>query len=156
MFPNHFITTERIHCLDPATSKKRALEQIGRLLASSSTDLTQKTVFTKLLERERLGSTGLGHGIALPHTRIEGIQEACGALLQLQVGVDFDAIDNEPVDLIFGILVPQSHSQEHLQLLAELATLFSDHEFCETLRRETEPDKILQQLLHRNWLQQST
>ncbi|OQX46921.1 MAG: PTS sugar transporter subunit IIA, partial [Candidatus Sedimenticola endophacoides] len=83
MLPANFLTPERISCGNEASSKKRVLEEIGKLLASSSAELTQEMVFDKLLERERLGSTGLGLGIGLPHARMAGVEQACGAFIQL-------------------------------------------------------------------------
>ncbi len=148
MFSENFLVAERIRCKDPATSKKRALQQVGRLLALSSPTLEEDDVFERLLARERLGSTGLGYGIALPHARIEGITEARGAFVQLAEPVQFDAIDNQMVDLIFGLLVPQAATDEHLQLLAKLASLFSNGDFCGRLREAGSPEQVLQQILH--------
>ncbi len=150
MFSDNFINTERISCSNPAVSKKRVLQSLGELLAQSAPQLSPDDTFDKLLERERLGSTGLGHGIALPHARVNGIDEAYGAFIQLGDSVDFDAIDNQPVDLIFGLLVPESATKEHLQLLAHLASMFSNAEFCEKLRQSTQPDEIMQHIEHWN------
>ena len=146
MFPENFLTIERIGCRDPASSKKRALQELARLLSLSAPELDENAVFDKLLERERLGSTGLGHGIALPHARIQGIEEACGAFLQLENPIDFDAIDNQPADLIFGLLVPESATEEHLRLLAQLATLFQDAQLCARLRTAQSAAEILDQI----------
>jgi PTS system nitrogen regulatory IIA component len=147
MFPVNFLTLERINCRNGAASKKRALEEMGKLLASVEPEITPEQVFDHLLERERLGSTGLGHGVALPHARIKGLNQACGAFIQLENGIDYDAIDGAPVDLIFGLLVPYDATQEHLQLLATLASLFSDEGFRQRLR--TAPDcAAVMNLLH--------
>ena len=148
MFSEDFINHERISCGNSATSKKRALQSLGELLALSTPELSPNETFDKLLERERLGSTGLGHGIALPHARVSGIDKAYGAFIQLETGVEFDAIDNQPVDLIFGLLVPESATKEHLQLLAQLASMFSNAGFCEKLRQATQPDEIMRQIDH--------
>ena len=146
MFPANFLTVERISCGNTAGSKKRILEEVGRLLASSTPDLTQDKVFDKLLERERLGSTGLGHGIALPHARMTGVDQAWGAFIQLSGGVDFDAIDNQKIDLAFGLLVPEEATQEHLNLLAKLASLFSNSDLCTRLR-EAESEEHIHQMI---------
>ncbi len=146
MFSDNFINSERISCGNSATSKKRALQSLGELLAQSAPEIGPNEAFDKLLERERLGSTGLGHGIALPHARVSGIDKAYGAFIQLETSVDFDAIDNQPVDLIFGLLVPESATKEHLQLLAQLASMFSNAEFCEKLRQATQPEEVMQQI----------
>lgn len=146
MFPTNFIITERISCQNPAGSKKRVLEEISRLLVTAVPTVSPDQLFDRLLERERLGSTGLGRGIALPHARIEGITDACGALIQLQSGVDFDAVDNQPVDLAFGLVVPQEATQEHLELLARLATLFSNEELCRRLRAARDEASMLREI----------
>lgn len=143
MFPANFLTLERIDCHNKAASKKRALEEMGKLLASFTSELTQEKVFDHLLERERLGSTGLGHGVALPHARIKGLTQACGAFVHLESSVDYDAIDGAPVDLIFGLLVPHDATQEHLQLLATLASLFSNEEFRSQLRQADDKNDVM-------------
>ncbi len=148
MFSEDFINPERISCGNSATSKKRVLQSLGELLAQSTPELSANETFDKLLERERLGSTGLGHGIALPHARVSGIDKAYGAFIQLETSVDFDAIDNQPVDLIFGLLVPESATKEHLQLLAQLASMFSNAGFCEKLRQATQAEDVMQQIDH--------
>ena len=141
--PPGLIVEARIGCDVPAPSKKRVLETVGRLLASGAPGLTQEGVFDRLLERERLGSTGLGHGVALPHARMAGVDRALGAFIKLEAGVDFDAIDDAPVDLVFGLLVPEQATQEHLELLGFLARRFSDAELCARLRRECAPGLVL-------------
>ena len=143
MFPADFIVADRVQCQVKASSKKRALEILGSLLASSQPGLTQDAIFDKLLERERLGSTALGHGIALPHARMPGVTQACGAFIQLEQAIDFDAIDSQPVDLAFALLVPQEATDEHLQLLAKLAEMFSNKELCESLRKATTDQALL-------------
>ncbi|MCB1858916.1 MAG: PTS IIA-like nitrogen regulatory protein PtsN [Gammaproteobacteria bacterium] len=143
MFPENFLSAGRIKPRSEATSKKRVLEEIGDLLSSSVPDLPPERIFDKLLERERLGSTGVGQGIALPHARIQGVSVAKGALIHLEAAVDFDAIDNQGVDLVFGLIVPEMATEEHLKLLAQLATLFSDQDFCGRLRDATTSDQML-------------
>jgi len=147
MFPAGFIAKERIGCQLEISSKKRVLEELGSLLASASPGLTQDLVFDALLDRERLGSTGLGRGVALPHARMPQVKKAVGAFVQLSSGVAFDAIDDQPVDIAFAMLVPQSATDEHLQLLAGLATMFSDQELCADLRSATDSDSILQRIV---------
>ena len=147
MFPPDFITAERIGCRLEIGSKKRILQHLGELLAAASPSLVPETVFDRLLERERLGSTGLGHGIALPHARMPEVKKAIGAFVQLQAGVGFDAVDDKPVDLAFGLLVPQEATEEHLQLLAKLAAMFSNGELCEKLRRSTSAEELLRHIV---------
>lgn len=124
----------RISLANQAASKKRVLEEAAVLLATGLEELTTEQVFERLLERERLGSTGLAGGVALPHARMPGVTDARGAFLSLAKAVEFDATDGQPVDLIFALLVPESATEEHLQLLADLAKLFSEAAFCERLR----------------------
>lgn len=143
MFPEDFLTPDRIRLDSEAGSKKRVLEEVAGLLASAVPGLTREQVFDKLLERERLGSTGLGQGIALPHARMKGVTKSCGALLRLQRGVEFDAIDAKPVDLVFGLLVPEQATDEHLQLLARLASRFSNPEHCNPIRDAQDPEAAL-------------
>jgi len=148
MFPTNFITPARIDCNNQSSSKKRALERIGELLTTAAPDLSDEDVFEQLLARERLGSTGLGHGIALPHARITGLTQACGALVHLNASIDYDAIDGQPVDLIFGLLVPHNATQEHLQLLARLAALFSNEEFRNRLRTAADGEAVMGIIQH--------
>ncbi|MCB1760324.1 MAG: PTS sugar transporter subunit IIA [Gammaproteobacteria bacterium] len=155
MFPENFLTKDRVDPANGASSKKRILEEIGALLASSTPGLTETKVFDKLLERERLGSTGLGQGIALPHARMEGVEHARAALIRLPEGIDFDAMDNQPVDLVVGLMVPQEATDEHLQLLAQLARLFGNPEFCSRLRSAKDAQAILDLMLSAGALTES-
>jgi PTS system nitrogen regulatory IIA component len=128
------LTVERIVCAGETASKKRCLEWLGELIAQNQPELTAREVFDTLVGRERLGSTGLGHGVALPHGRLGRLQGAIGAFVTLKQGIDFDAIDRQPVDLIFALLVPEHFTDEHLKILAYLAEMFSDEAFCEQMR----------------------
>jgi len=128
------------------SSKKRALEQLSELLVSATPSLTQTEVFEGLVARERLGSTGLGHGAAIPHGRLKAVTRPVCAFMQLQAGVDFDAVDNQPVDLICALLVPEESTSEHLELLAMLAEIFGDETFCKQLRA-ADSDAALYRLL---------
>ncbi|MFN4063463.1 PTS IIA-like nitrogen regulatory protein PtsN [Azoarcus communis] len=115
-----------------ASSKKRVFEQAG-LLFENNQGVARSTVFDSLFARERLGSTGLGQGIAIPHGRIKGLKEAAGAFMRLATPVQFDAPDGRPVNLLFVLLVPEQANETHLQLLSELAQMFSDRSFREQL-----------------------
>ncbi len=121
-------------CTLEAGSKKRLLERASELLAEQLSGLAQGAIFDSLIGRERLGSTGLDHGVALPHGRIAGAERAVGAFIRLEEGVDFDAIDGKPVDLVFVLLVPEHFTNEHLQILSLLAEMFGDEAFCKRLR----------------------
>lgn len=107
-------------------SKKKVLETAAGLIAQQCPELDPNELFDKLISREKLGSTGLGKGIAIPHCRASHCSNAIGAFLKLESSVDFDAIDREPVDMLFVLLVPQEAHDEHLQLLSKIATLFND------------------------------
>ena len=96
------IAPGRIVCNSPVASKKRVIETMSELLATGQADLSARPIFDSLIGREKLGSTGLGHGVALPHGRFSQSQTAIGAFIKLEKGVDFDAIDRQPVDLVFG------------------------------------------------------
>lgn len=111
------------------SSKKKLFEHAAELLAARHA-LKTTDVFTSLFERERLGSTALGYGIAIPHGRIKGLDDACGALYRLKTPLEFDAPDNLPVSLCFILLVPKNANEQHLQILGELAQMFGD----ETMR----------------------
>jgi PTS system nitrogen regulatory IIA component len=108
-----------------ASSKKRLFEQAG-LLFENHDGIARSLVFDSLFARERLGSTGLGEGVAIPHGRIKGLKEALGAFIRLAQPVPFDAPDGAPVTLAFVLLVPEKATEKHLQLLSELAQMFSD------------------------------
>jgi PTS system nitrogen regulatory IIA component len=107
------------------SSKKRLFEQIG-LLFENNHGIARNLVFDSLFDRERLGSTGLGQGVAIPHGRIKGLKEALGAFVRLAQPVPFDAPDGKPVTLVFALLVPEQATEKHLQILSELAQMFSD------------------------------
>jgi PTS system nitrogen regulatory IIA component len=149
MFPDSYLVEERIGCNVEAASKKRVLEQLGQRLAEAVPALNQDMVFDALLERERLGSTGLGKGIALPHARMPQITEALAAFVQLPKGIDFDAIDGQPVDLAFAMLVPEEATDEHLQLLAKLAQMFDNQGFCAALRQASTAQDLYQLIQQR-------
>lgn len=134
MLPKGILTSGSVSIADPASSKKRILEQAARLLARDADEPTAEQIFERLLERERLGSTGLAGGVALPHARMPGISDSRGAFLRLETPVEFDALDGQPVDLVFALLVPEDANEEHLQLLARLAAMFNEDELRTRLR----------------------
>ncbi len=120
------------------TSKKRALERLGELLAADDGELPAGQIFDALSARERLGSTGLGHGVAIPHGRMAEIDAPRVAVLRLEQGVDFDAIDHEPVDILIALIVPEESTGEHLDLLAQLARTLSQPDNIAALRRSAD------------------
>ena len=114
------------------SSKKRVFEQVG-LLFENNHSIARSQVFDSLFAREKLGSTGLGQGIAIPHGRIKNIKDAIGAVVRMKQPIPFDAPDGQNVNLIFVLLVPDRATDLHLQILSELAQMFSDKPFRERL-----------------------
>lgn len=131
-----------------ASSKKRAFEQAG-LLFENNHGIARSTVFDSLFAREKLGSTGLGQGIAIPHGRIKTLKDALGAFIRLAEPVPFDAPDGKPVSMLFVLLVPEQANEHHLQLLSELAQMFSDRAFREQLLNA--PDALAAHALFVQW-----
>jgi len=125
------------------SSKKRLFEQAG-LLFENHDAVARSVVFDSLFARERLGSTGLGQGVAIPHGRIKGLKEARGAFLRLAQPVPFDAPDGNPVNLVFVLLVPEKATEKHLQILSELAQMFSDKALRELLTRAPDAEALYQ------------
>lgn len=140
------IAPARVVCRSDVASKKRVLDLVSELIASGGSGCGSREIFDSLVGRERLGSTGLGHGVALPHGRIPGAEQALGAFVKLARGVDFDAIDQQPVDLVFALLVPEHFTDEHLKILAHLAEMFSDRAFCQSLREAADDATLYQRL----------
>ena len=128
-----------------ASSKKRVFEQAG-LLFENNQGIARVKVFDSLFARERLGSTGLGEGIAIPHGRIKGLKEAVAALVRLAEPVAFDAPDGEPVNLLLFLLVPEQATQQHLEILSEVAEMLSDRGMRDTLLNQSDPQAIHQAL----------
>ena len=114
------------------SSKKRLFEQIG-LVFENNHGIARSLVFESLFARERLGSTGLGQGVAIPHGRIKQLKDALGAFIRLAAPVPFDAPDDKPVTLVFALLVPEQATEKHLQILSELAQMFSDRALRESM-----------------------
>lgn len=132
----------RARCQADITSKKRALELLSELIAADHEEITPRDVLNCLVSREKLGSTGLGHGVAIPHGRLPQVTSALGAALTLQSGVDFDAPDGEPVDLVVGLIVPEESTDEHLHILANLAQAFSDPESVRAVREAATAEEL--------------
>ena len=139
---SELISAERIRCNVKVSSKKSVLEELAKLIANTDPSLTYTEIFSCLVGREKLGSTGIGEGVAIPHCRYSDCKVTTGAFLQLKEPVDFDAIDQQPVDLVFALLVPENSTDEHLQVLSNLAELFSDNSLLERLRVESDPEEI--------------
>ena len=138
---HHLLALENIVLDLDASSKKRVFEQAG-LLFENHQGIARSTVFDSLFAREKLGSTGLGRGIAIPHGRIKGLKEASGAFLRLTTPVAFDSPDGIPVNLLFVLLVPELATEQHLQILSELAERFSDSQCREALCKADSPESV--------------
>jgi PTS system nitrogen regulatory IIA component len=124
-----------------ATSKKQVLQELARR-AAEATGLPERQIFEVLLERERLGTTGVGNGIAIPHGKLPGLKQLFGMFARLESPVDFDAIDEQPVDLIFLLLAPEAAGADHLKALARVSRLLRDRSVCEKLRGANQADAI--------------
>lgn len=125
-----------------ASSKKRVFEQAGQLF-EGHLGLARSVIFDSLFAREKLGSTGLGQGIAIPHGRIKGLKQAAGAFIRLATPVPFDSPDGRAVNLLFVLLVPEQATEEHLQILSELAQRFADRSFRESLQNAPDAAAVL-------------
>jgi PTS system nitrogen regulatory IIA component len=132
-----------------ATSKKKLLDVLSGLLADGAGAPLERQVFDSLCGRERLGSTGLGQGVAIPHGRTAGLPSAVGAFVRLDEPLDFSAIDGRPVDLVFALAVPEHFTNQHLLLLSQLAEMFSDAGFTQQLREA--PDSAALYRLLSDW-----
>lgn len=128
------LSPARVLCRAEAASKKRIFELAAQCIAAAEIELEEHDVYAQLLAREKIGSTGLGEGVAVPHCRVSGVAKPIGCLITLSSAVDFDSPDGRPVDLLFVLLVPPEATQEHLELLAEIARRFSRSEYCQSLR----------------------
>lgn len=140
---DELLSPARVMCRAEAASKKRIFELAAQCIASAEASLEENDVYAQLLAREKLGSTGLGEGVAVPHCRVSGVAQPLGCLITLSRAVDFDSPDGRPVDLLFVLLVPPEATQEHLELLAEIARRFSRPEYCQTLRAAEDDNTLL-------------
>ncbi len=129
---NHLLTLNCTKNAVQCSSKKRALEIISELAAQRLNQQPQK-IFESMLNREKMGSTGIGHGIAMPHGRIQG-NKIVGVFIRCETAIQFDAIDNQPVDLLFALLIPEDECKAHLETLSFIARKLNDKPFCRQLR----------------------
>lgn len=123
------------------TSKKKLLELIANVAADRS-QLPESTIYNNLLNRERLGSTGLGQGFAVPHARMHDLDRTIAFFFRLKDAVNFEAPDNQPVDLVFTIIIPEEATEEHLLILSTLARIFSQQDVCDAIRKAGSKDEI--------------
>lgn len=139
---SNLIKIDQIQLNNPASSRKKALEAISQIMTDNYPEYNTNKVFETLVERERLGSTGIGHGVALPHGRLTECTDTVGVFISLSEGVDYDSIDKEPVKLLFALLIPDHSTEEHLQILAKLAKFFRDPVNRQKLENATSSETV--------------
>ena len=144
MIIENILTPERALHGVQGVSKKKILETIAEQISDHVPAINAKDLFNSLINRERLGTTGLGGGVALPHCRSKACPEPTGLFIRLAEPVDFDAVDREPVDLIFALIVPEESTQEHLNILQALAQRFSDDYLISQIRSATSSEALFQ------------
>lgn len=143
----HLIKPESVLCNAHARSKKHALEILSELLSRTNPDIPNEEIFSKLVERERLGCTGLEKGTAFPHCRIEGLERSTGALMRLSTPVDFDSADGELVDLVIGLIVPANLDESHYADIKLVTGALSDDKLRGRLRDATTSNDLYQALI---------
>ncbi len=142
-----YLQPENIRCKVDLSSKKKALVLLSEILSSEEEELNQDVILSKLKERERLGSTALGAGIAIPHCRVAGLSQAKLAFISLNEAIDYDAADKQAIDLLFCLLVPEDCTTDHLQILAMLAGMLKEKANCKALRECTQADAVHQYIV---------
>lgn len=142
------LTLDRTHYAMRAQSKKKALELISESLATELTQVRAHDIFDGLIMRERLGSTAISNGVAIPHTRLGAIDQTLGCFISLKEGIDFGAEDNIEVDLIFSLIVPTDTDETHLELLSQLAHIFREEVLRNKLRNATSSEELYEILTH--------
>ncbi|WP_426032219.1 PTS sugar transporter subunit IIA [Cypionkella sp. TWP1-2-1b2] len=130
-----------VRVLGQLTSKKRLLQELGEVTFQAY-GLSSAIVVDGLQERESLGPTGVGNGIALPHARLEEIEKIFGVFIRLEKPLDYESVDRQPVDLVFGLFAPKDSGVEHLKALAQVSRTMRDPGICAKLRANTDPDKL--------------
>ena len=140
MLPN-LITSDCVIANLRAANKKQVLQELARK-AATLTGQNEDAIYEVLAERERLGTTGIGHGIAIPHGKLPGLERVYGVFARLERPIDFDAIDDQPVDLIFLLLAPANSGSDHLKALAKVSRMLRDRRLCEKVRGSTTCDAI--------------
>ncbi len=146
---SELLTPQRIALNSRLSSRKRLLEQLSRQLTKSdSNTLDERDLFEALCERERLGSTALGHGVAIPHARLEGLDDSRAAFIRLSTALDYETPDGQPVDLVIGLAVPQACTDSHLRILSELAGCLQLEDFRDGLRQAGNAAELLDFLQH--------
>lgn len=143
MIISDIISLDRTECAVNCQSKKRIFEVISEIAVKGNPQLDPSHVLSAMLSREKMGSTGIGNGIAIPHGRIEGIDDIVAIVVTSEEPIQFDAIDDKPVDIFFALLVPSEQTQEHLQTLSSIARKLSDKEIVKAIRAAARKDQII-------------
>ena len=141
------VNSDNILCHNSAASKKRAIENISHLLAANTDLVSADAIVQALFDRERLGSTGLGKGVAIPHARIPGLTHAIAVMMTLDTPIEYDSADKQKVDIMFGLIEPEDDDVHHLEHLARIVTLLRDPKICQSMRQTTDPEKMFDLLL---------
>jgi PTS system nitrogen regulatory IIA component len=148
MLLEQIINPDAVLCNAHARSKKHCLEILSELLVRSSPDISADEIFESLIERERLGCTSLSMGVAFPHCRVQGLDQSVAAMIRLSEAVDFDAADGEPVDLVFGLMVPLKLDDSHHADIEMITSLLSDAGLRGRLRDASTSSDLYDSLLH--------
>ena len=143
---SHILPAENVVLDLECSSKKRAFEQAG-LIFENNCGIARSSVSDNLFARERLGSTGLGHGVAVPHGRIRGLKAPLAAFVRLSEPIPFESPDGEPVKLLIFLLIPDNVTQQHLEILSEIAEMFSDRAFRSAMAEDTDATSLHQRLV---------
>lgn len=138
------LTLDCTLCAVPVTSKKRIFDTICHTAAKHITELSQHELLESLIAREQMGSTGIGNGIAIPHGRLEETNQVIAIFLTIQEAINFDAIDNRPVDIFVALFVPESACKDHLSTLQSIAQLLSDKQTCKKIRKCQDDEQLFQ------------
>jgi PTS system nitrogen regulatory IIA component len=146
MIISDIISLDRTQCSVDCQSKKRIFEMISEIAIKQNPQLDQAEVLSSLINREKMGSTGIGNGIALPHGRIKGISQIMAIILTTDEPIEFDAIDNKPVDIFFAILVPAEEAETHLKALAGIARKLSNKDIVKAIRNAENKKEIISAL----------
>lgn len=141
------INPQSVLCNAHARSKKHCLEILSELLVRPTPEIPADTVFEKLVERERLGCTGLRMGVAFPHCRIEGLEESCAAMIRLSEPIEFDTADGEPIDLVIGLLVPSELDDEHYADVKTITCILGDDRLRSDLRKASTSNELYETLI---------
>ena len=147
-----FLSPDRVLANIVSTNKQDALKEITAFLSNADPDdtLTPKHLFNAILDREELGSTGIGDGVAIPHAKIHGLKNLCACFARSTEGVDFESIDREPVRLIFMLLVPENSAGMHLKALARISRVLKESEFREHLLEASDQQAIYEAFIHQD------